>query len=91
MRKIDGKFHIDGDKIIKTSNGEVVPEDEPLFLMRARDHIALPLLEVYEILSRMDGCTDYHLTGVNERINAFATFYGQHPERMKQPGITLGK
>ena len=47
MRKIDSKFHVDGDKIVKTTNDEVLPEDEPLFLVRARDRLAMSLLVHY--------------------------------------------
>jgi hypothetical protein len=90
MRMIDGKFHVKGSKIIKTSSGEVVPEDEPLMLFRARDHLALSLLVYYRRLSELDGCTDYHMAGVDARIAKFVQFANDHPERMKQPGITRG-
>lgn len=90
MRQIDPKFHTDGNQIIKTSNGDVVPEDEPLIVFRARDYLALPLLHYYASLSRLDGCTDFHLDGINNRIRAFEQFQKEHPERMKQPGITRG-
>lgn len=91
MRKIDGKFHIDGEQIVKTSNGDVVPEDEPLILFRARDHLALPMLLHYCQLSIRDGCNDFHLEGVNAVIAEFEKFSADHPERMKQPGVTRGK
>ena len=48
MRKLDGKFHLEGEKIIKTSNGEELDlEKEPVILIRARDKLALPLLRIY--------------------------------------------
>ena len=50
MRKLDSKFHIEGDQIVKTSNGDPIPEDEPLFLIRARDYLALPLLHEGRVL-----------------------------------------
>lgn len=90
MRRIDPKFHISGDEIIKTSNGQPVPEDEPLFLLRGRDHLAVLLLKLYLLLSERDDCTDFHLDGVRERIEAFEKFRDQHPVRMKQPGVTRG-
>jgi hypothetical protein len=91
MRQLDGKFAIDGDNIIKISNGEKIPDDEPVMLFRARDYLVLDLLWDYARASRLDGCTDYHLAGVRERIKAFERFKKEHPERMKQPGITRGK
>ena len=90
MRKIDSKFHVEGEQIIKTTNGEVLPEDEPLFLIRARDHLALDLLHHYIRISEADGCTDYHLEGTRRALRAFAEFKARHPGRMKQPGITRG-
>lgn len=90
MREIDSKFSVDGDRIVKTSNGEVLPEDEPLFLLRARDHLALPLLLMYELLSQVDGCNDYHMGKLSETIGNFRSFAEKQPGRMKQPSITRG-
>jgi hypothetical protein len=90
VRKLDGKFHIEGDQIVKSSSGEVLPEDEPLFLLRARDHLALRLLRLYRSLSVEDGCNDFHLTGLDEVTTRFARFAAEHPEQMKQPGVTRG-
>lgn len=90
MRKIDEKFDSTGE-IVKRSNGEVIPLDEPLFLLRARDRLALRLLEEYKRLSREDGCNDYHFEHLDKDIEAFRRFREEHPERMKQPSITRGK
>lgn len=90
MRRIDNKFHIEGDRVVKTTNGDIIPDDEPLFLMRARDYLALPLLLYYSQISGSDVCTDYHMNGVQQAIENFKKFREEHPERMKQPGITRG-
>lgn len=89
MRKIDSKFHIENDQIIKTSSGQAIPEDEPCFLIRARDYLALPLLRHYRRLCVDDGCTDFQIAG-NDAIEEFERFSAEHHERMKQPGITKG-
>ncbi len=90
MRQIDPKFHVDGDRIVKTSNGEAIPDDEPLMLFRARDNQALRMLHGYRLLCVLEGCTDFHLSGIDNRIAAFQAFVNDHPERMKQPGVTRG-
>ena len=90
MRKIGSKFHIEDGEIIKTSNGQPIPRDEPLFLLRARDYLALPLLLHFRELSLADSCTDYHVTGLTDVIAKFQAFAREHPERMKQPGCTRG-
>ena len=91
MRKIDGKFRVDGDQIIKTTNGEVLPRDEPLFLLRARDRLALIALYAFQEASQVDHCTDFHLEGVRSAINSFETFRRRYPEKMKQHGINEGR
>ena len=91
MRYIDKKFHIKSGQIFKTSNGEIVPEDEPLFLFRARDHLAILGLQAYRALCIEDNCTEYHLKMLDEQIQIFQAFANMHPKRMKQPGCTLGK
>jgi hypothetical protein len=90
FRRIDGKFGTTGD-IIKVSNGEVLPLDEPLFLIRARDWLAVKLLETYWQISVDNGCNDYHFAGLGASLDAFRRFAIEHPERMKQPSITRGK
>lgn len=100
MKAIDPKFHIEidltrpGDEdqvsIVKTSNGEPIPDDEPLILFRARDRNALATLEFYRDLCRADGCNDFHDAGIQNRIEAFRQFRIDQPERIKQPGITRG-
>lgn len=90
MRTLDSKFLIDKERIIKASNGEEVPLDEPLFLIRARDRLALQLLMEYRRLSIFDGCNDYHMTKLDETIKRFLDFSREHPERMKQPSVTRG-
>jgi|SRR6267378_319680 len=89
LRKIDEKFSTTGD-IVKRSNGEIVPVDEPLFLIRARDRLAVAALEAYRVLSQKDGCIDYHFEHLDKDIEAFKRFRDEHPERMKQPSITRG-
>jgi hypothetical protein len=90
MRKIDSKFHIENDEIIKTSNNSVVSKDEPLFLVRARDYLALNLLRYYAKISGADSCNDYHMHGLSKTIEEFEEFKIKNPEKMKQPGVTRG-
>lgn len=88
MRRIDSKFHIENEQIIKTSNGEAIPEDEPCFLIRARDYLALPLLRHYRELCVDDGCTEFQIAGNDAAIAEFERFSMEHRERLKQPGMT---
>lgn len=92
FREIDGKFATTTNgAIVKISNGEVIPDDEPLFLFRARDSKALKILRVYRELCAEDGDTAlWQVEKMNDAIQRFVDFKTEHPERMKQPGITRG-
>jgi hypothetical protein len=90
MRQVDSKFSIHQDEIVKTSNGEPIPHDEPVMIFRGRDRLALPLIRIYRELGFIDGCNDYHNTLIDKQIAAFEEFRAKHPERMKQPSITRG-
>jgi hypothetical protein len=86
--KIDGKFSCDGKRIYNTVSGETFPEDEPRFLLRARDRNALETLRDYRLACENDGCNDLHLAAIDKNIKAFEQFFLDHPERMKEPGVT---
>lgn len=99
-RQIDPKYAMEivdhgqceppGIRIVNLA-GVPVPDDEPLILFRARDRNALDMLRFYRAICRTDGCTDFHLRGIDNRIEAFEQFAISQPGRMKQPGITEGK
>jgi hypothetical protein len=87
VRKIDGKFSTDGTRVFNTVSGIDIPEDEPLFIPRARDRNALFALREYLQACRFQ-CNDLHLAGIIQTIAKFESFRLHHPELMKQPGIT---
>jgi hypothetical protein len=90
MNKGGGKYEARDGQIVKRSTGEPIPEDEPIFILRARDRLAYERLLEYQKAALLDGCTQYHLDGVAEAIEWFQKFRTMHPDRMKQPGVTLG-
>jgi len=85
---IDLKFEIKDGKIVNRVSGAEVPEDEPLFLLRARDQLAVLLLNEYLEMAVINGCDATHITAIEITIQRFQDFAHLHPERMKQPGIT---
>jgi len=90
MKQIDLQHHIERERIIKTSNGELIPENEPTILFCGRDRLALPMLSFYRELCLKDGCTDYQLASMDEMIRRFEKF-AEASSTMKQPGITEGR
>lgn len=61
-----------------------LPPDEPVFILRARDHHALKAIQFYQALVQ----TEHHTFAIQETIEAFETFAAEHADRMKEPGIT---
>jgi hypothetical protein len=89
-KKLGAMLHIRVD-IVKTGTLDRIPGDEPLFLVRGRDRIAVSMLKAYRKLCEEDGCTATHLQGISGRIEEFEKFRKDNSERMKQPGTTPGK
>lgn len=80
----DRKFKFENGRFVNRVSGEEIPDDEPVIIFRARDRHALPLLRAY--VSMVDD--EHHRAAVLDRIDEFRQFAREHPERMKEPGIT---
>lgn len=80
----DRKFKFENGQFVNRVSGEAIPDDEPVILFRARDRKALGLLIMYQGLCD----EDHHKAAIQDRINEFSQFQIDHPERMKEPGIT---
>ena len=88
MRNIDGKFATDGTRVYNKISGVDVPEDEPLFLLRARDVHAIWGLWGYVRACHDGGAPLDHVAAVEHAIALFQEFRRNYPEKLKQPGIT---
>ena len=88
---LDPKYHVENGEVVKTSNGAAIPIDEPLILFRGRDSLAVKALEAYHDACVADHCTPYQVDAIRKRIDVFKRFAEEHPDRMKQPGCTMGK
>lgn len=68
-------------RIVNRATGKPIPDDEPIFILRAKDYLATAALQAY-----LDQIEDpEHAAAVQKRIDAFDDFAEAHPERMKQP------
>jgi hypothetical protein len=77
----DRKFRIG---LVNRVSGQAIPEDEPVFIFRARDRKALAAILYYRGL-----CDDeHHRAAITETIEAFEEYQRTHPETVKEPGIT---
>jgi hypothetical protein len=67
--------------LVNKFTGKPVPDDEPLFILRAQDVNALPSLMAYMVL-----CKDlHHREESTKSVVDFRNFRDANPERMKEP------
>lgn len=75
--------------IVNRESGHAIPDDEPVFILRARDVAAVPTLESYLGLVRAAGSPQEHMDAVRKRIYQFIKFKEEHPDRMRTPDTRL--
>jgi hypothetical protein len=49
----------------------IIPQDEPVFLLRAQDNCAVPTLESYKRSAKRSGCTPEFLDTIDRMIDRF--------------------
>ena len=77
----DEKYTTDGLYIINRETLEAIPHDEPIFILRGRDKLALKVLEFYHsIIAGAD-----HIRFIGRAIEMFRSFSHKNPKRMKLP------
>lgn len=69
-------------RIVNRATGKPIPDDEPVFILRAKDMLASAALLAY--LDEI-GADPEHAAAVQKRIDAFDAFAAAHPERMSFP------
>lgn len=92
MRKLNDMYHIsDTLQLVKTSNGQAVPEDEPLFVLRGRDVIAHLMIANYICLCSAHHVPEDRIEQLYGVLRDFITYHAKQPEAIKMPGVTHGK
>lgn len=66
-------------RIVNRKSGEPIPDDEPIFVLRANDQLAVRTLTAY--FSAIEDSE--HARAVAARLEDFKRFAREHPERMK--------
>jgi hypothetical protein len=79
--KQEPKYRAEGGRIVNRASGEAIPDDEPVFIFRARDIHAQEAIEAYACVLN----PGQHRDAVAQRVADFAAFSRIHPERMKYP------
>lgn len=69
-------------RLYNRASQQPIPDDEPVFVLRAQDKLALQTLEAYRTMADSAGVD---CTSIDERIAAFKAFRAEHAERTKYP------
>lgn len=69
-----GKMHIEG-----------IDEDEPVFIIRAQDALAVAAIGAYSEAARTRGSTEEFVLEVRETAKDFTTWRAENPGRVKNP------
>lgn len=75
------KYEIKEGKIVNRATGEAIPDDEPIFIMRARDCHASRAIRDYAVQCE----NDKHTRIVMQRYGQFKEWAALNPERMHEP------
>ncbi len=68
-------------RLVNRQTGKQIPDDEPVFVIRAQDKHAVSALRWYRgLVQEVD-----QIDAVNRRITEFEAFATAHPGRMKEP------
>ncbi len=81
----DPKYSIRGNRLINAERLEDIPEDEPVFMLRARDALAISALAKYRDVCITHDRPQSHLVAVEGRMTDFYTFAKRFPYRIKYP------
>lgn len=75
------KYKILNGQLVKQVGEKPIPDDEPLFIFRAKDRKALAALVAYSmILDNLDQKAE-----VTKSVNDFRAFQEKNPEKMGEP------
>lgn len=73
-------------RLYNRKSGEAIPDDEPVFILRARDYHAYNAIKNYaSLISAAQGYQSDHHLAVLDRAKDFRDFAENHPKRMKEP------
>lgn len=82
------KYEIKNGKLHNRQSGQQIPDDEPVFILRARDVYAFDAIADY-FRHVVATCPSDHREAVIKRMVQFHDWASNHPSRMKQPDTVL--
>ncbi|KKK83376.1 hypothetical protein LCGC14_2794020 [marine sediment metagenome] len=75
------KYEIKDNRLVKRSNQVPIPENEPVFIFRAKDRKALAALTAYSmVVDNLD-----QKEAITKSIEDFRRFQAENPDKMGEP------
>lgn len=75
------KYRIEGHQLLKKDSSVPIPDDEPVFILRAKDRHSLTAIYGYAML-----CQNLqHRKEVMKSVEDFRQFQDQFPDKIKEP------
>ncbi len=69
---------------VSTEHGDI-PDDEPVFVLRAQDQAMVATLDAYLSMCSGLGSPQRHLNGIQEAREKVRAWQEEHPDRVKVP------
>jgi hypothetical protein len=82
--RIEGYINVAGDpegQLVNIETGIPIPDEEPVFILRARDAFAIQTLEHYQELAD----TEPFASDVDRCMKAFVDWQSTNPNKVKEP------
>ncbi|MDB5816971.1 MAG: hypothetical protein JWQ11_611, partial [Rhizobacter sp.] len=80
------KYTVVNGRLVNRASGHAIPDDEPVFILRASDVFAEEAIRRYRIAMQDAGSmSTAHLDAVEARERDFNRYLAEHPDRMKVP------
>jgi hypothetical protein len=79
---MDDKY---GRITVEREPGNPIGDDEPLFVLRARDQAAVDTIKQYAEICRGLGCDEDHVAAVEYQAQRFEEWAGANPDLIKKP------
>ena len=78
----DRKYGLNNEgRLCNIATGKPIPDDEPIFIFRAKDAVSEQTLHYYLTMA----VTEDHKSAIRQRIQDFKDFRVNNPDRMKAP------
>jgi hypothetical protein len=77
-----GKYKIENNQIVNITTGVAIPDDEPVFILRAKDETAAAAVEFY--VNDIDDTGEFYCDAA-DMLNKFKDWQEKNQDKIKEP------